>query len=225
METSAGIQPEARNGIVTRLRLIEAARSLMIEHGVLEVSIAEITQRAGVNIALVSYHFGGREGLMLSVAREDAKLALANLERLKAADLTPAEKIRHHVIGIIQAYYKRPYLNRLLQKLIREGSREASEEVSAFFVRPVALARSSIIAEGISAGQFRKVDAGLIGYALEGACAQIFTSAASRAAVLGNGNLDQPLVDRYARSTADLIVNGLLVNPPARDEYREDPQA
>lgn len=204
------IENEPRNAQRTRERILEAARDLMIEHGVLEVSVADITQRAGVNIALVSYHFGGREGLMLSIARDDAKLALANLARLRAANLSPAEKIRHHVTGIIHAYYKRPYLNRLLQKLIREGTREAAEEVSAFFVRPVAEARSEIINEGIAAGVFREVDSRLIGYALEGACAQIFTSAASREAVLGSGALDMKLVDQYAQSTADLIVGGLM---------------
>ena len=207
------IENEPRSAQRTRERIVEAARELMIEHGVLEVSVADITQRAGVNIALVSYHFGGREGLMLSIARDDAKLAMANLARLRAADLPPAEKIRHHVTGIIHAYYKRPYLNRLLQKLIREGTAEAAEAVSKFFVQPVAEARSAIIAEGIKTGVFREVDSRLIGYALEGACSQIFTSSASREAVLGDGELNIELVDRYAKSTADLIVGGLMARP------------
>jgi AcrR family transcriptional regulator len=207
---------EPRTAQTTRDRIIDAARELMIEHGVLEVSVADITQRAGVNIALVSYHFGGREGLMLSIAREDATLALANLARLRAADLSPPDKIRNHITGIIHAYYKRPYLNRLLQKLIREGSREAAQDVSDFFVRPVAEARSEIIAQGVASGQFRPVDPRLIGYALEGACAQIFTSSASRQAVLGDGALTRELVERYAQSTADLIVYGLLIHPEGR---------
>ena len=63
----ASITAQSRD---TRERLIEAARELMIEHGILEVSLSEITQRAGVNVALVSYHFGGREGLMLSIAED-----------------------------------------------------------------------------------------------------------------------------------------------------------
>jgi AcrR family transcriptional regulator len=205
-------QLDAGSSLSTRERIIEAARELMIEFGVLEVSVADITHRAGVNVALVSYHFGGREGLMLSIAREDAKLALSDLARLSAADRPPTEKIRHHVTGVIHAYYKRPYLNRLLQKLIREGSAEAAREVGEFFVRPVAEARSAIIAQGIASGVFRNVDSRLIGYALEGACAQIFTSAASRQAVLGDGALNSELVERYAKSTADLIVGGLLAS-------------
>jgi AcrR family transcriptional regulator len=211
MSDDRNFETEQRSAQRTRERLIEAARELMIEHGVLEVSVADITQRAGVNVALVSYHFGGREGLMLAVARQDAALALSNLARLRAADLSPADKVRHHVTGIIHAYLKRPYLNRLLQKLIREGSAEAAEEVSDFFVRPVAEARSGIIQQGVEDGSFREVDPRLIGYALEGACAQIFTSSASRQAVLGDGALTHELVDAYAASTAELIVGGLML--------------
>ncbi|WP_408587935.1 TetR family transcriptional regulator [Novosphingobium sp.] len=210
MSRPSDAHSDPRNGQATRERIIDAARELMIELGVLEVSVAEITQRAGVNVALVSYHFGGREGLMLSIAREDARLAMSNLARLKAADLTATEKIHNHVTGIIHAYYKRPYLNRLLQKLIREGSPSAAEEVSDFFVRPVAEARAAIILEGMASGEFRPVEPRLIGYALEGACAQIFTSSASREAVLGDGTLSPELVAAYAKSTADLIVRGLL---------------
>jgi TetR/AcrR family transcriptional regulator len=203
----ASITAQSRD---TRERLIEAARELMIEHGILEVSLSEITQRAGVNVALVSYHFGGREGLMLSIAEGDAAFAIAELSRLRSSNLRPSEMIRAHVTGIINAFYRRPYLNRLLQKLLREGSPDASRQVSEFFVKPVAEARNGIISEGIACGEFRPVDPSLFGYALEGACSQIFTSAASRQAILGNGSLDQNLVNRYAASTADLIVNGLL---------------
>jgi TetR/AcrR family transcriptional regulator len=203
----ASITAQSRD---TRERLIEAARELMIEHGILEVSLSEITQRAGVNVALVSYHFGGREGLMLSIAEADAAFAMTELSRLRSSNLRPSEMIRAHVTGIINAFYRRPYLNRLLQKLLREGSPEASRQVSEFFVKPVAEARKEILDEGIACGEFRPVDPRLIGYALEGACSQIFTSAASRQSILGDGTLDRPLIERYAASTADLIVNGLL---------------
>ena len=186
---------------------------LMIERGVLEVSVADITQRAEANVALVSYHFSGREGLMLAVAKADAEHALADLDRLMAADMSAADKIRLHISGIIRAYHQRPYLHRLLQKLIREGSHEAAEEVGAFFVRPVAEARRQIIGAGIKNGEFREVDPNLISFALEGACAQIFTSSEAREAVLGEGTMSDVLLERYATSTSDLIVAGLRAAP------------
>ncbi len=199
----------------TPQRIVEAARSLMTERGVLEVSLADISERAGSNVALVSYYFGNREGLMLAIVEADAEQAAAHLERLLAADITPAAKIAAHVRGLVEAYYARPYLHRLLQKLLREGSPAASARVAETLVQPVAEARRAIVAEGVAQGTFRPVDPGLIGFAIDGACAHIFSSEQSRRTILGDGALDHALVRRYAREVSELVVNGLTVQSPA----------
>ena len=194
----------------TSARIVAATRELMIENGILEVSLADITARAGVNVALVSYHFGGREGLMLAVAKADAQRAISDLTRLIASDHSPTLKMWLHVAGLIGAHFQRPYLNRLLQKMLREGSPEAAKEIGNTFIRPVFEARKAIIEEGITSGEFRDVDPALVGFAIDGACAQIFSSAASRYAILGDGTLSADLSLRYQKSTADIIINGLL---------------
>ena len=198
----------------TRDRLIDAARALMTERGVLEVSIAEITQRAEANVALVSYHFNGREGLMLAVAEADATLTLADLDRLVAADLSASDTIRRHITAIIRVYGQRPYLNRLLQKLLREGTHEVARHVADLFSRPIAIARRQIINAGIAAGEFRVVEPDLVSIAIDGACAQIFTSPEAREAVLGDSRMSDGLLERYAASTAELIIAGLMAHPP-----------
>src|SRR3546814_14993838 len=120
----------------TPRRIIDAARSLMIEHGLLEVSIAEISQRAGTNVALVSYYFGNREGLMVAIAENDAERATVNLDRLLAADLAPAAKIVAHITGLIETYFQRPYLHRLLQKLLPVGVAEPPGQLELRFAPP-----------------------------------------------------------------------------------------
>lgn len=194
----------------TAQRIVEAARGLMIERGLLEVSIADISERAGTNVALVSYYFGNREGLMIAIIEGDARRASAHLERLLAADISPAAKMEIHIKGLIEAYFERPYLNRLLQKLLREASPAASAKVGATFVQPVIEARRAIIAEGIACGAFRAVDANLVSFAIDGACAHLFSSVQSRHTILGDGSLDHDLVERYAATVSELIVGGLL---------------
>jgi len=198
----------------TPQRIVAAARALMTERGVLEVSLADISERAGSNVALVSYYFGSREGLMLAIVEADAEQATAHLARLLAADITPAAKITAHVRGLIETYYARPYLHRLLQKLLREGSPEVSARVAETLVQPVAAARRAIIAEGVAQGAFRPVDPGLIGFAIDGACGHVFSSGQSRRTVLGDGALSHALVRRYAREVSELVVNGLMTHPP-----------
>ena len=204
---------EGKRRQATAQRIIDAARILMIEQGSLEISLAEISQRAGTNIALVSYYFGNREGLMVALAESDSQHALAGLQRLLAADLTPTEKIRIHISGMIDAYFARPYLHRLLQKLIREGSPEASKKIGRYFHGPVADARRAIIEEGIRRGEFQDIEIELVNFALDGACAHIFSSVEARRVLLGDGALDRPLIDRYARLVSRLIIGGLSAPP------------
>ncbi|NNE74484.1 MAG: TetR/AcrR family transcriptional regulator [Acidimicrobiales bacterium] len=54
----------------TRARLIDAAERLFAERGVWRVTTREITEAAEQkNTSAISYHFGGREGLMAEILR------------------------------------------------------------------------------------------------------------------------------------------------------------
>jgi len=48
----------------TREQILEAAWNLFAERGFEDVSVRDVTNSAGVNLASVSYHFGGKEGLI-----------------------------------------------------------------------------------------------------------------------------------------------------------------
>ena len=48
----------------TREQILEAAWELYSDRGFEDVSVRDVTTAAGVNLASVSYHFGGKEGLM-----------------------------------------------------------------------------------------------------------------------------------------------------------------
>ncbi|MBT8038070.1 MAG: TetR family transcriptional regulator [Verrucomicrobiae bacterium] len=48
----------------TRDQILDAAWNLFAERGFEDVSVRDVTNTAGVNLASVSYHFGGKEGLI-----------------------------------------------------------------------------------------------------------------------------------------------------------------
>ena len=48
----------------TREQILNAAWDLFAERGFEDVSVRDVTNAAGVNLASVSYHFGGKEGLI-----------------------------------------------------------------------------------------------------------------------------------------------------------------
>ena len=56
----------------TAEKLLVAASELMIERSSIEVSLSDIAQKSGVNAALVKYHFGNKDGLLLALLARDA---------------------------------------------------------------------------------------------------------------------------------------------------------
>src|SRR5438445_465350 len=81
-------------------KLLVAASELMIERASIEVSLSDIAQKSGVNAALVKYHFGNKDGLLLALLARDAATEIAQLEYLISQPITPTEKVAAEVKGV-----------------------------------------------------------------------------------------------------------------------------
>jgi AcrR family transcriptional regulator len=51
----------------TKDKILDVAEVMFSEHGITETSLRAITQKAGVNIASVNYHFGSKKNLIQAV--------------------------------------------------------------------------------------------------------------------------------------------------------------
>lgn len=66
----------------TKLRLLQAAETLFVDHGYEALSLRQITRAADANLAAVNYHFGSKEQLLHQLLTDrlaqlhDARLAL-----------------------------------------------------------------------------------------------------------------------------------------------------
>ena len=77
-----------------KTRILDAAETLFARTGFYGVSVREITEAAGVDVALVSYHFGGKRELFAAVFQRRAQLLnperLAMLEQVRRQALPGA---------------------------------------------------------------------------------------------------------------------------------------
>ncbi len=71
-------------GLDTRARILDAAENLFSDQGVAATSLRAVTNRAGVNLAAVHYHFGPKTALLEAVL--DRRLGPINQERLAWLD-------------------------------------------------------------------------------------------------------------------------------------------
>jgi AcrR family transcriptional regulator len=200
--------PAAKNG--TAEKLLGAASELMIERSSIEISLSDIAQKSGVNSALVKYHFGNKDGLLLALLARDAATEVANLEYLLAQPITPTEKLKLHIAGIIRAYRRFPYMNRLIHYLLHESSTEAADEVSKFFVAPLLDFHRRLLAEGVRAGAFRKIDPILFYTSLIGACDHLFFGRHAMTRASGVGPVTDEVCRAYIKHMEALICDGVL---------------
>ena len=73
----------------TRNRILDVAERLFVRHGYDGTSLRMITSDAGVNLAAVNYHFGGKEALMEAVLKR--RLDWLNEERMRVLDELEAQ--------------------------------------------------------------------------------------------------------------------------------------
>ena len=194
----------------TAEKLLVAASELMIERASIEVSLSDIAQKSGVNAALVKYHFGNKDGLLLALLARDAATEMSQLEYLISQPITPTAKLRLHIGGIIRAYHQFPYMNRLIHYLLHESSPKAADEVSKFFVAPLLDFHRRLLTEGIKAGEFRKIDPVLFYTSLIGACDHLFFGRHAMSRAVGVGPVTEEVCREYIKHMEALICGGML---------------
>ena len=189
--------------------LLNATAELLSEITTVDVSLSEISKRAAVNSAMIKYYFGNKEGLLLALLERDAETAMTAMKALVEMDVPAEKKLRIHIAGIINAYYRSPYINRLIHFMVESGSDQASLRVNELFIAPMTEAYRAIVAQGVAEGSLRDVDPGLLYYCLVGAADHIFHAGYSVPTTLGVAVLDEQIKQRYAELVIGIFMRGL----------------
>ncbi|WP_024517717.1 TetR family transcriptional regulator [Bradyrhizobium sp. Tv2a-2] len=194
----------------TAEKLLVAASELMIGRATIDISLSDIAQKSGVNAALVKYHFGNKDGLLLALLARDAATEMDNLEYLLAQPITPTAKLKLHIAGIIRAYHRFPYMNRLIHYLLHESSAESADEVAKFFVAPLLDFHRRLLGQGVAAGEFRNIDPVLFYTSLIGACDHLFFGRHAMSRAVGVGPVTDDVCRDYIQHMESLICGGML---------------
>lgn len=189
--------------------LLNATAQLLSEATTIDVSLNEISQRASVNSAMIKYYFGNKEGLLLALLERDAETAMTALKALSEMEIPAQKKLKIHINGIINAYYRSPYINRLIHYMVESGSPAASKRVAQIFIEPMIDVYRDIVAQGVREGVLKEVDPGLLYYCLVGAADHIFHAGYSVPSTLGVDRLDDGIKQKYAELVCDIYLRGL----------------
>jgi AcrR family transcriptional regulator len=202
---------EAGDNAKARDQLIEAASQIMREGDTIDLSLSELSLRAGLNSALVKYYFGNKNGLMLALLDRDMGNIVFSLGALLAKDIPPEEKLRIHIGAVIDTYFAFPYLNRLLMRMVRDSAPVEAARIADLYLKPISKVYDALIAEGVKAGKFRNIDPQFFYFTVTGAADRFYSSRLVLRHCYNQDDFNENMRDAYREHSIDLIMRGLLV--------------
>jgi AcrR family transcriptional regulator len=209
---------KARDPHATRTALKTAGMALFAQRGFSGATADRIARRAGVNKAMINYHFGGKRGLYSAILRETLAELAGRLHGLNESTTPPVEKL-HAFVGIVAGLITHaPDLPAMLMRELLAGGDHVEDEV-AVFVQLIYSTVKGIVDDGVRGGAFRPVDPLLTHLTLVGSLVFFLaTDEFRRRALAASGlPLSPPTVAQFVQHLQDLMACGLAASAaPAR---------
>lgn len=136
-----------------REKLLAAGTQLFAQKGFAAVSIRELSQAAETNSALISYYFGGKEGLYAAVLEKQFAPVDSVIASVRERELSPVERIEAYAQGVLAVHTQNPYIIRFMYSEFANPT-PAFEAIQKE-VQKIFEFLHQTINEGITRGQFR----------------------------------------------------------------------
>lgn len=124
----------------SRQKILAVAEKLFAENGYHGTSTRDLARESGMNISLISYYFGNKEGLYKSIFLEFAESAQEQLGKIldeaKGAKLTKAlylKQMQMIIDRMIEMKFSRPYLHMMMVRELLSGFPVAKEVFESLF--------------------------------------------------------------------------------------------
>lgn len=212
---------EKRDPGATRQALVAAGASLFGEKGYDGASIEDVAARAGVNKALISYHFRGKRGLYAEILAHGFREIASRMVTVEARAVDTAAAV-HGLLQVFDAYRREhpEFPGLFMREVLSTGIEPRVLPHLATIIGVV----TRIAARGVSEGVFRPVNPLLLHFGL--VAPLVFfaaTEPARRRAVAEHGlPFSMPEMSEFLSYLEELTLRGLAPGrrTPARRSRR-----
>jgi len=163
----------------TRERIFTAASAEFAAHGFAGANVDRIAKMAGVNKAMIYYHFKSKAVLYREIVRDMFDAVAASLEETSTQHRDPDGKIRAFVEAIARSAEARPHFPPIWFREIAEGGTHLDERITRT-VAGIVKRLAGIVKEGVDAGTFRPIDPLLVHGGIVGPLLLYYASASLR---------------------------------------------
>ncbi|MVN92117.1 TetR/AcrR family transcriptional regulator [Mucilaginibacter aquatilis] len=191
-----------------RDHILDVAERVFSEHGFDGASTRLISGEAGVNMAMLNYYFGSKEGLLLSLFERRTSTFHSLIQGIgNNENMSSWQKVSEYV----EAYINRVFSNNCFQKVVHQElavrrTGELADKITDMIMQNVIEFRK-ILHEGIERGEFKNdIDTEMVVATVFGVKAQIVNASHISSLMLGYDTQDpQNMVDKLKPRVTDYL--------------------
>jgi TetR/AcrR family transcriptional regulator len=203
----------------TARRILAAAERHFAAQGMAGARTDEIAADAHANKAMLYYYFGSKRRLHRAVLENLFRQLKKVVYAPTAPDSTPRDRLRAWVNGYFNFLATHPNYPRLVQRESMDATPKLEWIANEYF-RPFLKHLSGLIDDGISAGEFRKVDPHQTAFTMLGASAFYFAAAPVMKHVVGHELMTPRALEARRRALLDFLEHGLYSDDSNRSSSK-----
>ncbi|MBN2370464.1 MAG: TetR/AcrR family transcriptional regulator [Vicinamibacteria bacterium] len=214
----------SRCAVATKESLIRSATELFAHHGLDGVSVESIAQKAGVNKALINYHFGGKERLYTEILRTTLAEARRRVDELRDSSRSPEDVLRDFVAAFHNlATVARPHFPALLLREVLTGGRRFDEEIVPHILG-LFEGVAGVIERGVREGVFRPVHPFLAHLGIIGSLVFFYATEPRRRRIASELKLPvvMPTANDFVAHIQEVILYGIAAGPRRTENTQKE---
>jgi len=195
-----------------QLQIMEAAEKLFAEKGFDGTSVRDISDKADVNLAMISYYFGSKEKLMEAMFHyrgQDMRIQLENI--LNNNDLTSLQKVEKLIDNYIEKIFKKQCFHKIM---VREQMAFNSGPIRKQIIQLKQTNQvliTQLIQQGQKRGEFKKsIDIPFLMMTLVGTTTQLVTSQDYYKEINGLEKMTQDEFEKHIRKKLSNYLKSLF---------------
>jgi AcrR family transcriptional regulator len=185
----------------TKQKVFDAAVSLFNNNGFSGTSVREIAKKAGVNVSLISYYFGGKKGLLeqLMISFLEGYLEVIDQIFKNRDEMSAKDCLLEIVSSVLQYQAERYHLARLVHREITVDTFLIREVMTTYLAKEKFFIQT-LLEEGIQNSEFNKLPISITTMQIKGMLTMPFLQPQYLTEVLNLNPQEKYFVEHYYKA-------------------------